>query len=440
MCLLIGASAQEFIGINSSPYVPFVGITNQPAELTRHGAKWNINFLSANVGLLHNQSFAPNDIWDAMGKIGFGDLKYFLASEESLLFIKGRLMIPSITYKHNELHSFGVTVSVRADGVYNSSNDEILNIFRGIKNPEGLQDIKDEYFRSLVNSWVEYGFVWSGTLFKDENKWLTGGAVLKLLQGSGAGYLEMDGIEVMFDKERIAYFDMNMSYGFNKSLDKTVDGGDIVEHSGDFGLGLDLGLTYSYLPDHLVGVKGIPYKYKLGFLIADIGYINHRDIKDQASYKVSMNDVPYSRFSGITSLEALKDSIEKSIDIEEVNGGSFKTNLPITLMATADYCFRPNWFVNTSLVYKPTYYSSLVKLVKTNLWSCNVTARYETRKLGIFLPVSYSSILGLDIGLSARYRNFFIGSSTALGNAIGIGNEQLIVHLGMSIPIGKLAD
>ncbi len=442
ICLLlpIRGYSQEFTGVHSSPYLPFVGIINQPAELTRHDAKWNINILNGNVGLLASQSFTTQDFWDVLGRVGLGDLKYFLASEESLLYMKGRIVIPSITYKLNERHSFGVTMSVRADGIYSSSNDDFLKIFKGIDNPDGLSDIKDDFFRSLVNSWVEYGFVWSSTLMKDDNRWLTAGAVVKLLQGSGAGYLEMDGIDVMFDKERISHFNMDLSYGFNESLVKTVDGGDIVEQSGDLGLGLDLGLSYSYLPDHLKGLKGVPYRYKLGFVVSDIGYIRHNQTKRQSALNVRMEDVPYSRFEGIQTIEVLKDSIEKSVDITQKQGSSFKTNMPITLAVNADYCIRPNWFANATVVYKPNYYNSLVNLVNTTIWRFNLTPRYETRKLGVYLPISYSNILGWNMGLSARYGNFFIGSSTVLGNLMSQRNGQQLVYFGMSIPIDSLEE
>ncbi len=429
---------QEFIGVHTSPYLPFVSLSNQPAELARHNARWNINFLMANAGLLQSQSFASHGFWDMLGKVGMGDLKYFLAAEESLLYLKGRMIIPSITYKLNERHSFGLTMSVRADGIYNSSNDDFLKIFKGIDDPDGLKDIKDEYFRSLVSSWVEYGFAWSSTFFRDDNHWLTGGAVVKLLQGSGAGYLEMNGIDVMFDKERIAHFDMNLSYGFNESLAKTVDGGDIVEQSGDFGIGLDLGVSYSYLPDHLAGVKDLPYKYKLGFVVSDIGYIRHRETKQRTAITVAMQDVPYSRFMGVPTLEALKDSIIKSVDISETVGGNFKTNLPVSFGLSADYCVHPKWFIHGTVLYKPNYYGTLLSLVNVSIWQYNLTMRYETRKIGVYLPLGHNNVLGWNMGLAARYGNFFIGSSTVLSNILGKVNGQQFVYFGMSVPIGSL--
>lgn len=435
---LFKVSSQEFTGVHSSPYLPFIGLTNQPAELTRHNAKWNINMLTGQVGLLRDVSLVSGDFWDIVSRAGMGDLKFFLASEESLLYIQGRLIIPSITYKLNDKHSFGLTISVRADGIYNSSNDDLLKIFKGIENPEYFEDIHNEYFRSLINSWTEYGFAWSTTIAKTDNHWLTGGAVLKVLKGLGAGYLEMDDIDVLFDEDHIARFDMRMSYGFNEGLGKTIDGGDILEQSGDFGVGLDLGLSYSYLPDHMMGIEGFPYRYKLGFVINDLGRINHRKTKNQASYIVQMEDVPYSRFSGIETIEALKDSIEKSIDFQEIKGGSFKTNLPMSIAASMDYCIKPNWFVNSTLVLRPNYYNSLVNLISRTVWRANVTGRYENKKWGVYVPISYSSTLKWDMGLSARYGNFFIGSTTVLGNLVSKSNNRQLIYLGMSIPIGSL--
>ncbi|MCU4156987.1 hypothetical protein J1N10_13440 [Carboxylicivirga sp. A043] len=433
LCSIV--QAQEYLGVHSSPYLPFIGIVNQPAELVRSDARWAINVLSSEVALLNNQTFASSDFWDVMSKVGFHDLKYFLGSEESLLYVNGRLMLPSVSYKINENHAVGLTISVRADGVYNASNDDFINLFKGIHDPESLKEIKDEHFKSLVNSWVEYGLTWSGTILKSDNKWLTGGVVLKILSGSGSGYLEMDGIDVMFDKERIERFDMKMSYAFNESLNKTIDGGDIVERAGDLGLGVDLGLSYSYLPEHLRGVKDVPYKYKIGFVMADFGSIWHSKTKNKASYQVNMNDVPYSRFAGIETLEALKDSIEKSVDIKEFSGGSFSTKLPFKIALNADYCLKPKWFANASLVVNPGYYNSTVDITRKVLWKASFTGRYETKKWGAYLPVNYSSAIGWKIGLATRYRQFFIGSSTVIGNLLGVGGGKQSVYFGFSVPI-----
>jgi len=431
-----GATAQEYSGVHTSPYLPFVALVNQPAELVRSDTKWNVNVLSAHAGFISSQSFVQSKLFDVMGRAGFGDLKFFLASEESLIYLKGRLMIPSVSYKLNSRHAFGFTVSLRADGVYNSSNDEIKNIFRGISDPEGLKDVENEFFKSQVNSWVEYAVTWSTLVLNTENRILTGGLTLKFLNGSGSGYLQMDGIEVMFDKKGIDYFDMEFAYGFNESLSKTISGGDVVEQSGDIGLGVDMGLSYSYRPDHFKGVEDAPYLYKLGFMVNDIGQIRHRSTKSQAAYHVTINDVPYSRFKGISTLTALKDSIEKSINIEKQKGGSFKTKLPLSLVLNMDYCIKPKFFVNGTVNYRINYNSGHVDLVNKGIWRLNLTGRYETKKWGVFLPLSHSSVLGWDMGVAMRYKHFFIGSSTITGNLFKKQKGQEQLYLGASIPIG----
>lgn len=430
-------SAQEYLGAHTSNYLPFVGLTNQPAQLVRSDAKWNINIIGVNAAFINDQNFADSDFLDFMDQKGHADLKYFLATEQSLVFAKGRMTIPSISYKLNEKHAFGFMTSVRADGIYNSSNDDFLKLFSDIGNPQALKDIKDEYFKSLVNSWVEYSLTWSTVLLSNGNDLLTGGLSLKFLNSSGSGYLEMDGIDVKFEEDRLAHFNMQFSYGFNKSFTKTADGGDIIERSGDYGLGFDFGLSYSYQPEHYKDVKGAPYKYKIGFVLADVGSITNRQTDEQASYRVSMKDVPYSRFIGVESLDALKDSIVKSVDFNEVNKESFKTNLPLSLMLDLDYTIKPKLFVNASVICRPSYSTATVDFSQT-LWRTALTLRYEDEKWGVFLPVTKSSVLGWNAGIAARYKQFFIGSNTFVGNLFGSHNGQANAYFGISIPIGSL--
>jgi len=433
-------NSQEFNGVHTSPYLPFVGLINQPAELVRSNVKWNINLVSAQAGIINSQSFAQSNFWDVMGQAGFNDLKFFLGTEESLLYIKGRLVIPSLTYKLDQNNAFGLSIGMRADGVYSASNDDFKNIFFGISNPEDLKDINDEYFKSLISSWVEYSLLWSRVLMRDDNQMLTAGLSLKFLNGSGSGYLEMDGIDVKFDKERISHFDMKFAYGFNESLQETVDGGKIVNQSGDMGYGMDIGFSYSYQPDHYKAVEGAPYKYKIGVVVSDIGSITHQKTKNQAAYNVQINDVPYSRFSGIKTLQALKDSIEKSVDIIDLSRNGFKTKLPLSLAFNLDYCIKPKLFVNGTYVYKPNYYRGTVDIVSNAIWQTNITGRYESERWGVFLPISYSSALGANLGVGARYRSFFIGSGSLLGNLMSWGNGQGHVYFGASIPIGRVEE
>nr|WP_319397406.1 DUF5723 family protein [uncultured Carboxylicivirga sp.] len=425
--------AQLFDGVHSSRYFPLQNIYTQPSDLVFSDYKWNINLFSPQISLVNNMVFNESDFIKTLGRVGFNDLKYFFASEQTLLLARGRILLPSVSYKINPKHSVAFSTNLRVDGIYRSSNDEITNLFKGYDDPDLLEDMADEYFKSVVNQWMEYSFSWSGIIWHQGAHTISGGANIKYLVGGGSGYVDLDGIKVMYGKEKIDYFKVDVSYAINKNLRETIDDGKI-DLFGDNGLGFDMGFTYRYKPE---GSVNIPYKYKLGFLVGDWGYVKHKDDVRRSTFRVAIDDVPYSRFSGVESIEALVDSLQKSVSIEEINSKAYTMKLPTNFVLSGDYCFHPNWYVNGLLSYQPGFYHNLLSVVNRNIWKVNITPRFENKTWGAYLPITYSSIAS-KVGLSLRWKYLFMGSSTFVSNLIKEEKGRGEFYFGFNIPIGKL--
>jgi len=424
---------QVYQGVHTSRYYPLQNIYNQPADLIFSDYKWNINVLSPQVSLVNNVAFNESDFLKTLGRVGFNDLKYFLASDQTLLLAKGHMMLPSVSYRINSKHAVAFSTNLRVDGIYKSSNDEITNLFRGYQNPDLLNDLTDEHFQSVVNQWMEYSLSWSGILWDKGEHIVSGGANLKYLVGGGSGYVDLDGIKVMYGKEKIDYFEVNVSYAINNNLRETIDDGKI-DLFGDNGLGLDLGLTYRYKPE---GEENIPYKYKLGLLIGDLGYIKHRKNVKRSTFKVLIDDVPYSRFEGVESFEALVDSLQKSVDIKEIDSKAYTMSLSTAFVLSVDYCLHPNWYINGLISYQPGYYQNLLNVVNNNIWKVNITPRFENKTWGAYLPITHSTVTS-KVGLAMRWKYVFIGSSTFVSNLFKPEAGRGEMYFGINIPIGKL--
>lgn len=426
--------AQDYPGIHSSRYFPLQNINNQPADLIRNNSRWNINVVSTQVGLANALNFNESDFMKQLSKVGFTDLKYFLGSNQSLFVGQGQLTFPSVSYKINTKHAVAFSMGMRADGIYRSSTDDIVKLFTGYDNPELLKDVSDEFFKSVVNQWMEYSLTWSGILWKQDKHLITGGANVKYLVGGSSGYFDLNNIEVMYNKDRIDYFEVDVSYGINKNLGEAISEGKI-DLFGDNGIGMDFGLTYSYKPEE---VNDIPYKFKLGIMVGDVGYVKHRSAVKQATYRVSIEDVPYSRFQGIESFDALIDSLEKSVDFEKVNNDSYKMNLPTSLLVTGDYCFTPTWYLSGLIGYQPGLYKQNLDIISNDIWKFNLTPRFENNIWGAYLPVSYNNRVDFTAGIALRWKYVYLGSNTILTNLIDSESKYGEFYFGINIPLGRV--
>lgn len=431
------ALSQDYTGINTSRFFPLQNLANQPADLVRSDSKWHINVSSAQLALVDFSVFNQSDLLSSLTKGGATDLDFFLGSEKSLIFGRGRVMLPSVSYKINHKHAVAFSTNIRADGIYSSSNDEFLNIFRGIDNPELLDELANEYFKSVVNSWIEFNLTWSTILLETKNHLLTGGISLKFMSGGGSGYFDMDGIEVLYDDEKIEYFNADISYAVNSNLDKAITDGKI-DLFGNVGIGMDLGFSYSYTPAYMTGQKEMPYKFKIGLLIGDIGRIKHTENIQAANLSVAMEDVPYSRFEGIGEIGALIDSLNASVNFGEVKQSSFKMNLPTSVSLSGDYCFNPNWYVAGNIGFQARPYAKTIDILNKNILRFNLTPRFENEKWGAYVPISYNNQFHWTSGLAMRWRYIFIGSSTVISNLINSENGHGEMYLGINIPLGKM--
>lgn len=423
---------QDFRGIHSSRFFPLQNISNQPADLVRTDARLNVNVLSANIGLVNDFAFNEQGFIKLLGKAGFRDLKYIVSAERSFLAVKGRVILPSFAFKYDAKNAFAFSMHLRVDGIYRSSNDELLQLFQGISHPEGLENLTDEYFKSVVNQWMEYSLSWSRVLMKKDEHLLTGGLNLKYLIGGGAGYVDLDGIRVKYGRDRIDYFDVVVSYAINKNLANTIDEGRLDLY-GDNGIGADLGLSYSFLPE---GRSDIPYLYKLGFTIRDLGFVRYRSQVNRSSFHVSIQDVDYNKFKGLESIAALIDSLQSSVSIVEIDHKAYTMKLPTSYILTSDYCLSPSWYLASLFSYQNGYYSNLSDVARRTIWTVGLTPRFENSKWGVYLPLFWNSYTK-SAGFALRWKSFYLGSGSLVGNLFSSKKGRGEIYFGVNVPIGK---
>lgn len=198
---------------------------------------------------------------------------------------------------------------------------------------------------------------------------------------------------------------------------------DVMSTNGAYtkkgGMGIDLGFVYqktlsncdSYLPhDPKSGCRYIPYKYKLGFSIIDIGSVKF-DKKNTVYHGYNLKDISlqqYSNFSNnpdsVLSTFSSKDDFTKGLV-----KNPYKIQLPTFISLQFDYnVWRSIIYVNTILVQGLSYSITTFGIRHAN--SLSVTPRIETKFFDFALPFSLYEYRTPQLGINFRLGPITIGS------------------------------
>ena len=426
-------SSQDFTGIHTSNYFPLQNIANNPSGIVTDSVKWHINILSGQVVFVSDINNEETEVYKRLANAGILSLDKLLATTDNATIITGKIIFPSVAYKFNHKNALSIHFDMRANGIYRASHANIAEIFDNVQTPDGLEDLQNENLKGVVNTWTEYNLTYSRLLFENEKHVLAGGITLKLLQGGGSGYFDMDGIDVSYNKDQINHMEFDLTYAFNEALHEIAEDGKI-KFDGDNGIGANIGFSYFYKDPNQ---PKKPYLFRAGLTINDIGSIKHSKNRGNKTYHFEMDDVPYSKFHNITSISALVDTLKNSVDFTETEGGSYSLSLPTTYTLNGDYCYKPTLFLNASFSYQPSVYNNIVKSFKADFFTMRLTPRFENKTWGFYLPLGYNNILGVNAGIAARWKYIFAGSGTLIGNLFKSDGNTNQVYFGLNIPIGK---
>jgi hypothetical protein len=110
---------------------------------------------------------------------------------------------------------------------------------------------------------------------------------------------------------------------------------------------------------------------------------------------------------------------------------SYRVSLPTTLQIDADYHVQKGFYVN--LASQISLSNGRSKGFNNKTYSgVTVTPRYETRAVGVYMPVNYNSLTKLNAGFSFRLGPFFAGSGSIVSSLLG-QSKQADVYFGFRI-------
>jgi len=296
-------------------------------------------------------------------------------------------------------------------------------------------NVADENINISMNSWIEYNLSYAQILSDKEQHFFKIGGKLKFLQGVSSFYFNANDLNFNIKNDTTANsISANFDYGYSENLGSFVEpnyynknanegfkASDIKDFASKLGLGIDIGAVYEWRPnwEDFKTSEGKwmrdknKYKLRVGVSINDIGGMtyNKGGYSNNFSFNVGLFDLHnFNNTKGFRSLDSTLQSFSDSgfIAFKNNDDRKFYMNLPTHSNIDIDYHVYKNFYANfytrinlkfgkdKNTVHYPTSFA--------------LTPRFDHRKWGVSLPLSYNGVAGFRTGLALRLWFFDIGT------------------------------
>lgn len=383
-------------------------------------------FFGSNAAYLDAESFNPFK----------GELPGSLSQNYEIDKVKGQVEAnitgPGINVSLGKF-SIGLNSAFRNFAIGRNIPQEFAQgLIYGLRIPEYYGDtLTGDNYRVKAVSFIEAGVHGGMILHQKGNNMLNIGINLKYMIGIG-------GISFLAD---------NYSYSMTDSTDATAvnysgkyGGADFGFHPGT-GLGVDIGIVYQkkvspvrYYRPHSPksNCKYVDYKYKIGFSILDLGYLNYTGsyYREAENANGAWPDYANTRTGNVGEVINQFDAIFENGITESQS--SFRTALPLSFALQYDHNFGRGLFINGTLVYGVPFKNSFGAERASVI---AITPRFEGIHFGISMPLSYNSMGNAGLGLGLRFWYITLGTDNIGSYLINTDVYRLDVYAHIKVPI-----
>jgi len=484
--------AQDFLPVLNDNYMGINQATLQPASIVDSRFKVDINLFGYSSDIYNNMfrfhGLSLMKPYDMINNEDWWDESHYLADpngEDKAGIVNIGMLGPSFMVTINPRHAIGFTYRTR----------QILN-GEGIGEPLAYsiyEDFKDEAYwrtwyheenvREVQNIFADYGLTYATEVYNSGAHYVKTGLTLKLLQGMGGAYLEMEDLYYYADNRGTSeadYLSWNsdyVEYGASDNWD-WQDGENGINGTGfryafisNPSVGLDIGAVYEFRPkykDYYYNMDGETdllrkdlnkYLVKVGISVLDIGRLRYKKAYGSKDFTMEQTPDYLSRYeSGDNSVPEnthwmdieevsfrfppyvdFSDTINQRIETDagwsnnSKNDENFRISLPTAVSLQADVNVVKGFYVNlTTFTALNTGYD---KTGNSHYYSSySITPRYEHKWFSVMLPMQYGSLQKFNVGLGIRAAFVYMGVNNLFSALISdpYGSSY---YFGIKVPI-----
>jgi hypothetical protein len=422
--------SQPWPGYNTSIYGGLHNLSYQPEIHSVMPSDWDINVLSTNLTFFNENFFGM----DPLGELQQGEINGIEdATQNRTGFVNGTIQFPSVAYKINEKSTVGFAWRFRGLLFSNISDGEFSSFIDEIEHTGGEPvTFNNDFANGFLTTWGSYGFFYSREILNIDRNRLFAGVSLNVLSGNGSAYLDLSSVNFTYSDEILYDVDLSFSMLVSEEVDNAINEDEIPLFK-KIGFGSDIGITYMRLKK---SDDTSPYFFKIGFSLIGLGKINYNASLGNA-VNVRIDEISKDSFSDIESLTQLIDTLSSVFDVEVDDTDKVSTRLPLSINLFTDFHLHNRFFIHAAYSRQITYFGNEKKkdLCFNKFY---IVPRYESKKIGVYMPFSYDNFLKLQSGIAFRWKPLVIGSGNIFSFLVqGENSTNLDIYFTTRIMINK---
>ena len=414
-------AGQDYRAMHGSSYGGSLTVANNPASIVHVPFAWDFTPLafqfkhSTNAFVVKNSSYLSpaNDNTEVL--LNNGKYKSFFMANQDLRLLNASMRLPN-----NSAIAFGT--SIRS---YLSARTSSLLFHDTVSKARGFMGNNIANTPASAegrgHAWAEIFGTYARTYIDNSIAILNVGATLKANIGIAGGYMTATDLNEIAGivNNSPGYYLTNglLNYGTSSNLDVLDSSSATSAARKEFfkrtfsTFGLSLGAEY-IVPSSVEG-NGYDYQFKIGFSILDLGPnkfqysgYSRTAVLDKSNVSDSLLD---DFFENVYDVASLADSLYKISGSNSPIAGKFNLFQPARIVINADKHISGNFFINGELTVPLYSLMGKRQLVARDMNFINISARYETKKYGVYFPASLNNKMHFWFGGAFRVGSFLLG-------------------------------
>lgn len=428
ICVLIffagTAYAQNYSAIHGSNYAGGLGVYNNPSSILSSPYKWDLTVIGFQYQTISNVVKGPNFPFNLLPSATFyvadGNFKRYADITADVHLLNGR-------YSINESTAIGFGLNIRANVQGKTSSVHYTDSVRGPRSFLFLNEENGTIELDLASSaWMEFYGTYAKTFWDASDSKLSGGVSLKILRGMSGAFAQAKDVGVVSEQEndqtvyKIVNGNVKYGYSANHGDGESFSASDFFAQAKT-GFAIDLGAEYTIKSQGFTNVfdseNAADYDWKIGISLLDLGWNNYTYSSESREVSSIRDDVSsfvlQEKFNSVSGVGSFNDSVATIVNNSGVLSGNFKVMNPARAVINVDRYISGNIYLNGELSVNLAPSGNNRFAVKESRLLA-ITPRWETRRLGVFVPVQVT-----------RHGNFWLGGAVKAGPLL-IGTHNLL--------------